>query len=169
MTKKQNLAPGEFPLSQTQHLNYRQKRVKIHEGSVSPHETKPQKGENSLSHIVQITTEVKSEAAVQAACRRLHLTPAIHGTFELYDSTETGLGVELPKWRYPVVANLETGNLRFDNYGGRWGDQEYLDQFLQRYTVEAATIAARKEGHSVAEQRIEDGSIKLTINVGGEN
>ena len=121
-----------------------------------------------MSHIVQIKTEVKSEAAVQAACGRLKLPPARNGTFELYGSTETGLGIELPKWRYPVVANLQTGDLKFDNYEGRWGDQECLDQFLQRYTVEAATIAARKQGHSVSEQRLDDGSIKLTVNVGGE-
>lgn len=121
-----------------------------------------------MSHIVQIKTEVKSEAAVQAACRRLHLPPATRGTFELYSSTETGLGIELPKWRYPVVANLRTGNLKFDNFEGRWGDQEYLDQFLQRYTVEAATIAARKQSHSVNEQRLDDGSIKLTVSIGGE-
>ena len=120
-----------------------------------------------MSHIVQIKTEVKSEAAVQAACSRLQLPPAKHGSFELYNSTETGLGIELPRWHYPVVANLQTGDLKFDNYEGRWGDQEYLDQFLQRYTVEAATIAARKEGHSVSEQRLDDGSIKLTLNVGG--
>ena len=121
-----------------------------------------------MSHIVQIKTEVKSVAAVQAACKRLHLPPAKQGSFELYNSTETGLGIELPKWRYPVVANLQTGDIKFDNYEGRWGDQEYLDQFLQRYAVEAATIAARREGHSVAENRLEDGSIKLTVTVGGE-
>ena len=107
------------------------------------------KGENNLSHIVQIKTEIRSEAAVQAACKKLHLPPAKNGTFELYNSTETGLGIELPRWRYPIVANLESGDLRFDHYEGRWGDREYLDQFLQRYCVEAATIAARKEGHSV--------------------
>ena len=83
-----------------------------------------------MSHIVQIQSEVRSEPAVQAACKRLHLPPATRGTFELYDSTETGLGIELPKWRYPVVANTETGQLQFDNYGQRWGAQEYLDQFL---------------------------------------
>ena len=120
-----------------------------------------------MSHIVQIKTEVKSEAAVQAACKRLHLPPAKHGSFELLARQKRALGSSCPKWRYPVVANLRTGDLKFDNYGGRWGDQEYLDQFLQRYTVEAATIAARKEGHSVNEQRLEDGSIKLTVNVGG--
>ena len=122
-----------------------------------------------MSHIVEIKTEIRSEAAVQSACKRLHLPPAKRGTFELYSSTETGLGIELPKWRYPVVANTATGQLRFDNYGGRWGDQEYLDQFLQRYACEVATIEARKRGHSVVEQLLEDDSIKLTINVGGED
>jgi hypothetical protein len=120
-----------------------------------------------MSHIVQIKTQVKSEVAIQAACRKLHLPPATHGTFELYSETVSGLGIELPKWRYAVVADLESGNLKFDNYEGEWGDQEYLDQFLQRYTVEAATIAARKQGHSVQEQKLDDGSVKLSIQVGG--
>ena len=65
----------------------------------------------TMSHIAQIQTEVRSEPAVQAACKQLHLPPAKRGTFELYDSTETGLGIELPKWRYPVVANTETGQI----------------------------------------------------------
>ena len=121
-----------------------------------------------MSHIVQIQTEVRSEAAVLAACKRLHIPPAKRGEFELFSSTETGLGIELPKWRYVVVANTDTGQLRFDNYEQKWGKQEYLDQFLQHYAVEAATIAARKEGHSVVERRLDDGSVKLTVNVGGE-
>ena len=50
----------------------------------------------------------------------------------------------------------------------RWGEQKYLDQFLQRYAVEAATIAARKQGHSVVETPLDDGSVKLTVSVGGE-
>ena len=120
-----------------------------------------------MSHIVEIKTEVRDEAAVQAACSRLHLPRATRGTFELYSSTETGLGIELPHWKYPVVANTETGQLRFDNYNGRWGSQEFLDQFLQRYAVEKATIEARKKGHSVVEQRLDNGSVKLTVQVGG--
>jgi hypothetical protein len=62
---------------------------------------------------------------------------------------------------------LESGQLRYDNYNGRWGDQEYLDQFLQRYAAEQAQIEARKKGLTVTEQSLSDGSIKLTINVGG--
>ena len=125
-----------------------------------------------MSHIVEIKTEVRDEAAVQAACSRLHLPRATRGTFELYSSTETGLGIELPHWKYPVVATSDdsgqlTGQLRFDNYNGRWGSQESLDQFLQIYAVEKAKIEARKKGHSVFEQRLDNGSIKLTVNVGG--
>ena len=121
-----------------------------------------------MSHIVQIKTEVRDEAAVQSACKRLHLPKPTRGTFELYNSTESGLGIELPHWKYPVVADTESGQLRYDNYEGRWGDQEFLDQFLQGYAVEKAKIEARRRGHSVAEQKLDDGSVKLTVSVGGE-
>ena len=65
------------------------------------------------------------------------------------------------------MANTETGQLRYDNYNGRWGSQEFLDQFLQMYAVERTKIEARRKGHSVAEQRLDNRSIKLTVNVGG--
>lgn len=121
-----------------------------------------------MSHIVQIKTEVRDETAVLAACRRLQLPKPTRGTFELYGSTESGLGVELPNWKYPVVADTSTGRLRYDNYEGRWGSQEFLDQFLQGYAVEKAKIEARRRGHSVAERKLDDGSVKLTVSVGGE-
>lgn len=104
---------------------------------------------------------------MQSACKRLHLPKANRGTFELYGSTERGLGIELPHWKYPVVANTDTGELRYDNYEGRWGSQEFLDQFLQAYATERVKIEARKKGHSVVEQRLDNGSIKLTVSVGG--
>ena len=120
-----------------------------------------------MSHIVEIKTEVRDEAAVQAACSRLHLPRATRGTFQLYSTEETGLGIELPHWKYPVVADTETGQLRYDNYQGRWGAQEFLDQFLQAYAVERTKIEARKKGHSVMEQRLDNGSVRLTVQVGG--
>jgi hypothetical protein len=48
-----------------------------------------------------------------------------------------------------------------------WGDQQQLDRFLQAYAVEKARIEARKKGHSVVEQTLPNGAIKLTIQVGG--
>ena len=54
-----------------------------------------------------------------------------------------------------------------DTYGGVWGDQKELDKLLQAYAVCKAALEARKQGHSVTEQTLADGSIKLTIGVAG--
>jgi len=85
----------------------------------------------------------------------------------LFTSSATGWAVRLPDWRYPIVCDVNTAEIAFDNFGGRWGNQNQLDRFLQSYAVELATMEARKNGHSVTEQSLEDGSVKLTINVGG--
>jgi hypothetical protein len=120
-----------------------------------------------MSHIVQIETQVRDPMAVQAACRRLALPEPIHERITLFSSEAVGLTVRLPGWRYPVVCDVATGRLQYDNYNGRWGEQQQLDRFLQRYAVEKAMIEAHRKGHSVSEQRLEDGSIKLTIQVSG--
>ena len=120
-----------------------------------------------MSHIVEIKTEVRDEAAVRAACTRLQIPTPEHKTVRLFSATATGLCVQLPQWQYPVVCNLATGQVSFDNYNGHWGEQKYLNAFLQAYAVEKAKIEARRKGHSVTEQPLADGSIKLTIQVGG--
>ena len=119
-----------------------------------------------MSHIVTIKTEVRDAAAVHAACRRLKLPPATHGVHRLFGGEVTGLGIELPDWRYPVVAQPEKGELAYDNFNGRWGEQKHLDQFLQIYAVEKTKLEARRKGQSVTEQPLSDGSIKLTVGVG---
>ena len=43
----------------------------------------------------------------------------------------------------------------------------HLDRFLQAYAVEKAKLEARNRGHSVTEQSLSDGSIKLTVQVTG--
>ena len=75
------------------------------------------------------------------------------------------LFVQLPDWRYPVVCNLSSGELKYDNYNGRWGEQQHLDSFLQSYAIEKTKIESRCKGHSVTESQLSDGSVKLTINV----
>ena len=120
-----------------------------------------------MSHVVEIKTEIRDEQAVKAACVRLQLPVPEHKTVRLFNATATGLCVQLPNWSYPVVANLATGQLQFDNYNGHWGEQKHLNSFLQAYAVEKARIEARKKGHACSETRLEDGSIKLTIRVGG--
>jgi hypothetical protein len=120
-----------------------------------------------LSHIVEIKTEIRDEQAVRAACTRLQLAAPEHKTVRLFSATATGLCVQLPGWSYPLVANLQTGAVRYDNYQGHWGEQSRLNQFLQAYAVEKAKIEARRKGHSVSETRVQDGSIRVTVKVGG--
>ena len=120
-----------------------------------------------MSHIVEIKTEIRDEQAVRAACTRLQLAAPEHKTVRLFNATATGLCVQLPGWSYPVVCNLETGAVQYDNYGGNWGEQKHLNSFLQAYAVEKTRIEARRKGHSVSETRLEDGSIRVTVRVGG--
>jgi hypothetical protein len=120
-----------------------------------------------VSHVVQIQTQVKDPAAIRAACRRLNLDEPEQGTFKLFTDEATGLAVKLPNWTYPVVCDTATGQLQYDNFEGRWGDQKELDRFMQAYAVERAKLEARRKGHSTTEQALADGSIKLTVQVAG--
>lgn len=121
-----------------------------------------------MSHIVQIQTEVRDPVAIAAACRRLGLPTPIDGRHELFaGQTATGLGIQLRGWLYPAVFDTASGTMSADTYGGRWGEQQELDKFLQGYGVCKATAEAKRKGYAVAEQSLPDGSIKLTVNVGG--
>ena len=120
-----------------------------------------------MSHIVTIKTQVRDPVALATACRRLALAQPVQGTVQLYSDRATGLIVQLPGWQYPVVIDTATASVQYDNFNGRWGEQRELDRLLQAYAVEKACIEARKAGHTVAEQALPDGSIKLTISLGG--
>ena len=120
-----------------------------------------------MSHIVEIKTEIRDEQAIRAACVRLQLAAPEHKTVRLFNATVTGLCVQLPGWNYPVVCETQSGAVKYDNYQGHWGRQEELNRFLQAYAVEKARIEARKKGHRVSECKLEDGSIKVIVHVGG--
>lgn len=120
-----------------------------------------------MSHVVQIQTQVKDAAAVSAACRRLGLAEPVQETVRLFSTEARGLAVRLPNWRYAIVCDLASGQVKYDDYQGRWGEKTQLDRFLQAYACEVAKLEARKRGHSVTEQQLADGSIKLTIQVAG--
>ena len=116
-----------------------------------------------MSHIVSIRTQVRDPIAVASACDRLSLPAPVQGTAKLFSSQASGLLVQLPRWRYPVVIDTAKGEIAFDNFNGRWGEQQHLDRFVQIYSVEKAKLEARKQGHSVSEQTLSDGSIKVQI------
>ena len=112
-----------------------------------------------MSHIVTVKTQIRDPAAIQAACQRLRLPQPVQGTHRLFTNSATGLAVQLPNWRYPVVCDVASGQLHYDNFN--------LDAFMQSYAVEKAKIEARRKGHVVTEQALADGSIKLTVQVAG--
>jgi len=116
-----------------------------------------------MSHIVTIQTKLNDPTAVTAACQRLSLAAPVEGKARLYSGEGTGLLVQLPEWRYPLVIDTASGTLSFDNFTGHWGDQHYLDRFLQCYAVEKAKLEARKRGYQVTEHALQDGSIRLNI------
>jgi hypothetical protein len=116
---------------------------------------------------VTIKTQIKDPIAIRAACQRLNLPQPAEGTFQLFNSQATGIAVQLPDWCYPIVCDTQSGDLKYDNFQGHWGKQKHLDTFLQAYAVEKARLEARRRGHDVTETQLADGSIKLTIQVGG--
>jgi hypothetical protein len=120
-----------------------------------------------MSHIVTIKTQIRDTVALTAACLRLGLAPPEPGTAQLFTAQATGQILRLPGWNYPVVVDTAAGQVQFDNFNGAWGNPLELDKLLQAYAVEKAKLEARKAGHSVTEQSLDDGSIKLTLAVGG--
>ena len=75
--------------------------------------------------------------------------------------------MKLPGWHYPVVADAASGEVEVRQLRRQaWGKQSELDKLLQAYAVEKAKAEARRVGHSVTEQALSDGAIKLTIQVG---
>jgi hypothetical protein len=115
---------------------------------------------------VSIKTQLKDRAAIVAACGRLGLESPEQRTVKMYEGSVTGLAVKLKGWLYPFVVDTKTGEIKADNYGGKWGADADLDAFKQAYAVEKAKIEARKKGHQVVEKWHADGSIQLTITTG---
>lgn len=119
-----------------------------------------------MSHIVSLHAQVRDPAAVAAACQRLQLPAPTEGTAQLYSGEATGLLVQLPGWKYPLVIDPAQGTVQLDDFQGQWGDRRYLDAFLQSYTIEKVRIESRQQGYQLTEQPLADGSVKLLIQEG---
>ncbi len=120
-----------------------------------------------MSHIVTIKSKLRDPMALTAACARLNLPAPVQGTARLYSGEATGLIVTLPGWTYPAVIDTQSGEIRYDNFEGRWGDPRELDRLLQMYAIEVCRLAARQKGYAATEQQLPDGAIKLQIHVEG--
>lgn len=121
-----------------------------------------------MSHTVKLKTQLTCLESIKRACKRM---PGVEflgkGTFRVYSGNNSGIGIQLPGWQYPITIDIESGELAFDNYGGRWGNEEVLDGFRQAYGVEKAKLEGQNRGYSVQEETLANGDIKVTLNVGG--
>jgi hypothetical protein len=115
-----------------------------------------------MSHIVVVRIQVRDQAALDAACKRLGLAPSTEGTHKVYNGMQTGRAVKLNGWKYPVVFDLSTGKGVYDNYNGAWGQQVELDKLLQMYGTEKSKVELRRKGFIPVETKRQDGSIVLT-------
>src|SRR5262249_58433326 len=109
-----------------------------------------------MSHIVTLETRLHDPVALAAACQRLGLPAPTQGTAQLFSGEATGLVVQLPDWQYPVLLDPLTGLVRYDNYGGSWGDRQQLDRLIQRYAVEKTKLEAHKRGYTVSQQALQN-------------
>ncbi len=116
-----------------------------------------------MSHVVSIESKLHDPAAVSAACRRLGLAVPTERKVRLFSNEETGLAVELPGWQYPIVIDTLSGQVKYDNFNGHWGNKTELEKFFQMYSVEKCRIEAQKKGYQVTEQALQDGSIRLQV------
>lgn len=100
------------------------------------------------SHTTRVKVEYKSPDDFGRAALAMGGTVLGQGTYQFYDrSRETGFGINLLNWKYPIVLR-EDGSIAMDNYQGAWGDPEDLKRLQQHYTIEVARSAATAQGWS---------------------
>ncbi len=117
-----------------------------------------------MSHTTNLQVRVCDLEVLEVVCERLGLQTK-EGKHRLYASTEEGVAIQLPGWKYPVIVK-SNGNVAYDNYNGSWGNIQELNKLLAYYGLEKAKKEARKKGLSFYE-RINDQTqeIELVIKV----
>ena len=101
-----------------------------------------------MSHTVQCKIAVTDKDALAQAAKNCGYEFWQEGQHKLFDGTYQGCAVQIPGWRYPVVANTETGELKYDDYNGSWGKVADLDYLLQEYSAVTMEMQAALQGYS---------------------
>jgi len=121
-----------------------------------------------VSHITRRKSAIKSVDILKKACKRVPGAEYLGRVDKVRGLPHGGHQFKLKGWTHPVAIDINTGELAFDNYAGRWGEEAELDKVRQGYGVEAAKAQAEVEGHEFEEEKLTDGSIKCTIGLGGD-
>lgn len=114
-----------------------------------------------MSHTVSIEATLTDHGCVQSAAKALNWQVLETKEHALFSSKETGLGIQIPNWKYPVVVKQD-GSLKFDDYNGRWGNLADINKLKQGYTVALLTKTAQRQGHRVTQRQVGE-TIKLEV------
>ena len=126
-----------------------------------------------MSHFTTIKTQIKDAAALEAACRELHL-PLLRNTEARGYAGQIRRGDFVIKLNgpYDIAVNKQpdgTFGLTTDWWLGHVEKEvgSNFGKLLQLYGVHKATAEARKKGFSVLRQPQRNGAIKLVLLGGG--
>lgn len=147
-----------------------------------------------MSHVVTVKIEIQDLEAVEAACARLgwHWRPnqktyAWYGRWlkdyhgndaaykngfdpEQFGKCEHAIGVPKARYEIGLIRQGAAYTLLWDNYatGGLQNltQENGLQGFLAAYAAEKAKLTAKRQGFKVREQVLDNGNIKLTVEVG---
>jgi hypothetical protein len=122
-----------------------------------------------MSHFTTIKTQIKDVAALEAACRELHLPLLQHAEARGY-SGQTRRGDHVIKLNgpYDIAVNKQpdgTFGLTTDWWQGHVEKEvgSNFGKLLQLYGVHKASAEAHKKGFSVMRQPQRNGAIKLVL------
>jgi hypothetical protein len=121
-----------------------------------------------LSHTITRRCDVTNAEALERACKPLGATFLGRGGHKLFEGTARGLGVQLPGWKFPVVYDDATAEVRYDDYHGRWGNVNDLDRVRQQYAAACSELYFERAGYPHATETLEDGSLVVTAVVPDE-
>jgi len=86
-----------------------------------------------VSHTLHQESQMTDERHIATAVGAVGGEVSEATSARFYDKSEhEGVVVQLPGWRYPVIVKAG-GELAFDTYRGRWGDEAVLDRLRQEY------------------------------------
>ena len=86
---------------------------------------------------------------------------------DFYSGRATGRIVQLPGWKYPVVINPDTGEMKYDNYSGHWGKLTELHRLLQEYAVATCEVYSERLGAEMTHEVLPNGEISITLRLDG--
>lgn len=100
-----------------------------------------------MSHTATVQTQVRRPKMIQKAAKALGFSCSV-GQFRqqfFQSKAESGdVAVTLPGWKYPVLFDTKTGEVKYDNYNGMWGDLQPLEKLMQEYALQVAEEEAQE-------------------------